>query len=244
MPVSRYTPKDTEESTSDSDEDSITSSMAAQLALSEDPQLDERTWRLKSGVDFGGRLQQYVDDHMHRVQRDPEAARAEAKKWRRFWADKAGYQPDGRLTRKEYAYARDEDDIPRPPWYDDSISIFKNKPDMSRSIAERLHSWAVCDPDKKDDENPLRHTPERVLGYWNKYDAKGRMPTNPLTNGAMPPNPLANAQALSVAVAKAATAVIQDPVPAITRPLTERPRRPTRGGGSRGARGGHGGPAS
>lgn len=37
MPVAGYGSEDTEESTSDSDEDSITSTMAAQLALSEDP---------------------------------------------------------------------------------------------------------------------------------------------------------------------------------------------------------------
>ena len=146
MPVAGYGSEDTEGSTNDSDEDSITSTMAAQLALSEDPQLDERMMRLNSGVDNNGRLQKSLDDHIYKVQRDPEAARAEAKRCRSAWAMRARHK----LTRKDFFAVIDQDDIPPPPQFDKSIDgVFVGKHDEYRSKGERLHSWAICDPAKK-----------------------------------------------------------------------------------------------
>ena len=94
--------------------------------------------RLNSGVDFGGRLQKSLDDHLYTVQRDPKAARAEAKKYRKAWAMRLGLD---KMPRKDYFTAIDQDDIPLPPRFDKSIDgLFKSKYDEFRSVAERLHS--------------------------------------------------------------------------------------------------------
>lgn len=174
--------------------DSISSDMMAKWALSEDPQLEERQWRLNSGLDYGGFLQKSLDNHIHNIARNPEGVKEDAIKWRRIWAQKI----PKKLTRQQFYYAINEDDIPDPPHFDKSLDgPFKSKQDQFRSMAERLHSWAICDSNKEAEINPLRHSPERVLGYWNKYDPQHKMPTNPL-----PP-----------------------PATVQTRPLAERPRR-------------------
>ena len=81
--TSKEATEDTE-ATEDSDDDSITSDMMVQLALSEDPQLEERMMRLGTGVDdFGGQLQKSLDDHIYNTQRDPEGVKEDSVKWRR-----------------------------------------------------------------------------------------------------------------------------------------------------------------
>ena len=85
-----------------------------------------------------------------------------------------------KLIRKQYYDAMNEDDIPCPPHFDTSIDGPFTKHDNFRSIAERLYSWAVCDANKQHELNPLRHSSERVLGYWNKHDPEQKMSTNPL----------------------------------------------------------------
>ena len=53
---------ETTKATDDSDDDSITSDMMVQLALSEDPQLEERMMQLGIGVDdFNGQLQKLLE---------------------------------------------------------------------------------------------------------------------------------------------------------------------------------------
>ena len=170
------------EDSDNNDNDSITSDMMAKLALSEDPQLEERLYRVRSGVDdYGGLLKKSLDNHLLNKQLNPDMVQQKSLKWRRFWAEKAYHK----LTRKEYYYATDRDDIPPPPSFDTSIDgPFISKQDQFRSTAESLHSWAVCDSEKEHELNPLRHSPERVLGYWSKYDPQQKMPTNPMRHVA------------------------------------------------------------
>ena len=93
-----------------------------------------------------------------------------------------------KLTRKQFFHAMDEDDISPPPQFDTSINGVFRKHDQFRSIAERLHGWAVCDAkDLDDNSNPLRHSPERVLGYWKKHDPQHAMPMNPLSPAIQAP---------------------------------------------------------
>lgn len=73
--------------------------------------------RLDLGVDISGRLQKSLDDSIYKVQRDAEAARAEAKRCRSAWAMRVRHK----LTRKDFFAVIDQDDIPPPPQSDQSI---------------------------------------------------------------------------------------------------------------------------
>ena len=191
---------ETTKATNDSDDDSITSDMMVQLALSEDPQLEERMMRLGTGVDdFSGRLQKSLDDHIYNTQRDQEGVKEDSVKWQRVWAMRVRHK----LIRKQFFYAIDEDNIPPPPQFDTSIDGVFKKHDQFRSIAERLHGWAVCDANKDLDDNlnPLRHSPEQVLGYWKKHNPQHAMPTNPLPTNPLPPSIQALATTQSTATA-------------------------------------------
>ena len=72
------------------------------------------------------------------------------------------------------------DDISLSPRFDNFIHRLGDSSEQFRSIAERLHSWAICDADKKEELNSLRHSSERVLDYWKKYDPIRGMSTNSL----------------------------------------------------------------
>ena len=73
---------ETTKSSDNSNDNSITSDMMIQLALSEDPQLEERMMQLETGVDnFGSQLQKSLDDHIYNTQRDPEGVKEDSVKW-------------------------------------------------------------------------------------------------------------------------------------------------------------------
>ena len=145
---------------------------SATNTLSEDPQLEERRMRLGTRV----------DDHIYNTRRNPEGVKEDAVKWQRVWAMKIRHK----LTRKQFFRAIDQDNIPPPPCFDTSIDRLFTKHDQFRSYAERLYGWAVYDTGKEDELNPLRHSLERVLSYWNKHNPQRTMPTNPLPPAPAP----------------------------------------------------------
>ena len=93
---------------------------------------------------------------MFNTQRDPEGVKEDSVKWQRVWAMRVRHK----LTRKQSFHVINEDNIPPSPQVDTSIDEVFRKHDQFRSIAERLHGWVVCDADKEDKLNPLRHLPE------------------------------------------------------------------------------------
>ena len=119
---------------------------------------------------FGQLTKQQASGRQQR--RDTAAVRDENDQWRFILAKKLYFERQ-KITREQYYELAGVKDLPQPPRYPQ-----KKLPVVwPRESADKLEAWALCDPEKNDPLNPLRHP--RAAEYWKTCDPNEKMSQNP-----------------------------------------------------------------